>query len=90
MHRRRCSSRNVEAKAMNFHETRIEDIKAADAIAIGSSTFHYKMLPPLKNFIESLEKAKVANKLGSFRLLWMEAVRPYNDCRKNARALAWM
>ena len=40
-----ANSRNVDAKAVNFHEAKIEDIKAADAIAIGSSTFHYKMLP---------------------------------------------
>ncbi|MGZ7120172.1 MAG: flavodoxin domain-containing protein, partial [Methanobacterium sp.] len=37
-------SRNVEVKTVNFHEARIEDIRSADAIAIGSSTFYYKML----------------------------------------------
>ena len=58
-------SRNVEAKAVNFHEARIEEIKAADAIAIGSSTFHYKMLPPMEKFIESLAKANVKGKLGA-------------------------
>ncbi len=36
-------SRNVAVMNMNFHEARIEEIKAADAIAIGSSTFYYKM-----------------------------------------------
>ena len=60
-----AKSRNIDAKAMNFHEARIEDIKAADAIAIGSSTFYYKMLPPMEKFIESLEKANIANKVGS-------------------------
>jgi flavodoxin I len=49
---------------MNFHEARIEEIKAADAVAIGSSTFYYKMLPPMEKFIESLEKANVSGKLG--------------------------
>lgn len=58
-------SRNVDAKAMNFHEARIEDIKDADAIAIGSSTFYYKMLPPMEKFIESLQKANVSNKIGA-------------------------
>ncbi len=58
-------SRNVDAKAVNFHEARIEDIKAADAIAIGSSTFYYKMLPPMEKFIESLQKANVTNKIGA-------------------------
>lgn len=58
-------SRNVDAKAVNFHEASIEDIKGADAIAIGSSTFYYKMLPPMEKFIESLEKAEVTDKVGA-------------------------
>lgn len=58
-------SRNVSTTIMNFHEARIEEIKAADAIAIGSSTFYYKMLPPMEKFIDSLEKANVAGKLGA-------------------------
>ncbi len=60
-----AQSRNVEAKAMNFNEVRIEELKDADAIAIGSSTFYYKMLPPMEKFIESLEKAKIIAKLGA-------------------------
>lgn len=60
-----ANSRNANAKAMNFHEAKIEDIIAADAIAIGSSTFHYKMLPPMEKFIESLKKANVAGKVGA-------------------------
>ncbi len=63
-------SRNVDATSMNFHEAKIEDLKAADAIAIGSSTFHYKMLPPMEKFIESLSKlnakGKVAAAFGSY------------------------
>lgn len=59
------TSRNVSTTTMNFHEARIEEIKAADAIAIGSSTFYYKMLPPMEKFIDSLEKANVAGKLGA-------------------------
>ncbi|MCZ7392135.1 MAG: flavodoxin domain-containing protein [Candidatus Methanoperedens sp.] len=58
-------SRNVEATAMNFQEARIEELKDADAIAIGSSTFYYKMLPPMEKFIESLEKAKIKAKFGA-------------------------
>jgi len=60
-----AKSRNIDAVAVNFHEARIEDIKAADAIAIGSSTFYYKMLPPMEKFIESLEKANVGGKVGA-------------------------
>ena len=58
-------SKNVEAVAMNFHEARIEELKTADAIAIGSSTFYYKMLPPMEKFIESLSKANVNGKIGA-------------------------
>ncbi len=58
-------SRNVEAQVMNFHEARVEEIKSADAIAIGSSTFYYKMLPPMEKFIDSLSKANVKDKIGA-------------------------
>lgn len=58
-------SRNVGVMTMNFHEAIIEEIMAADAIAIGSSTFYYRMLPPMEKFIESLEKANVTGKLGA-------------------------
>ena len=60
-----AKSRNVDAKAMNFHEARIEELKSADAIALGSSTFYYKMLPPMEKFIESLAAAKVKAKIGA-------------------------
>jgi flavodoxin short chain len=58
-------SRNVDAVSMNFHEAKIEDLKAADAIALGSSTFHYKMLPPMEKFIESLSKLSAKGKVGA-------------------------
>lgn len=58
-------SRNIEAQVMNFHEARIEEIKSADAIAIGSSTFYYKMLPPMEKFIDSLTRANVEGKIGA-------------------------
>ncbi len=60
-----AKSRNVDAVSMNFHEAKIEDIKSADALAIGSSTFHYKMLPPMEKFIESLNKLDAKGKVGA-------------------------
>ncbi len=60
-----AKSRNVDAQAVNFHEARIEDIKAADAIALGSSTFYYKMLPPMEKFIDSIAKANIKAKVGA-------------------------
>jgi len=58
-------SRNVDATSMNFHEAKIEDLKTADAIALGSSTFHYKMLPPMEKFIDSLSKLNAKDKVGA-------------------------
>lgn len=60
-----AQSRNVDAKAVNFNEVMIEELKDADAIVIGSSTFYYRMLPPMEKFIESLEKIKVSGKVGA-------------------------
>src|SRR5659263_772905 len=60
-----AASRNINAVAMNFHEAKIEDVKSADAIAIGSSTFHYKMLQPMEKFIVNLSKANVKGKIGA-------------------------
>jgi len=58
-------SRNIDAVAMNFHEAKIEDLKSADAIAIGSSTFYYKMLPPMEKFIDSLSRVDVSGRIGA-------------------------
>jgi flavodoxin I len=58
-------SRNVDAISMNFHEAKIEELKSADAIAVGSSTFHYKILPPMEKFIESLSKLDAKGKVGA-------------------------
>ncbi len=60
-----ATSRNIDAVAMNFHEARIEDLKSADAIALGSSTFYYKMLPPMEKFIDGLAKANAKGKIGA-------------------------
>lgn len=60
-----AKSRNVDAKSMNFHEAKIEELRSADAIALGSSTFYYKMLPPMEKFIESLSKANVKAKIAA-------------------------
>jgi flavodoxin I len=58
-------SRNVDAVAMNFHEAKIDKLKDADGIALGSSTFYYKMLPPMEKFIESLDKISAKGKIGA-------------------------
>ncbi len=44
-------SRNIDVKAVSFYDVKPEDLNDAGAIAIGSSTFYYKMLPPMEKFI---------------------------------------
>ena len=43
--------RNVDAKAISFYDVKTEELQEAEAIAVGSSTFFYKMLPPMEKFI---------------------------------------
>jgi len=58
--------RNIDAKAVSFYDVNLEDLKAADAIVVGSSTFHYKMLPPMEKFItDKLANADASGKIGA-------------------------
>ncbi|MCK5661311.1 MAG: FprA family A-type flavoprotein, partial [Methanosarcinales archaeon] len=58
--------RKIDAKAISFYDAEMEDLKAADAIVVGSSTFNYKMLPPMEKFIdEKLANANVSGKIGA-------------------------
>ncbi|MBN1134422.1 MAG: FprA family A-type flavoprotein [Methanosarcinaceae archaeon] len=58
--------KHVDAKAVSFYDVKIEDIKSVDAIAVGSSTFYYKMLPPMEKFLdETMANAGVEGKIGA-------------------------
>lgn len=58
--------KNVDAKAVSFYDVKIQDIKSVDAIAVGSSTFYYKMLPPMEKFLdETMANAGVKGKIGA-------------------------
>lgn len=58
--------RKIDAKAVSFYDVDMEDLKTADAIIVGSSTFHYKMLPPMEKFIdEKLANADINGKIGA-------------------------
>jgi len=48
-----------------FSEAKIEELKSADGIALGSSTFHYKMLPPMEKFLNDLAKEDLKGKAGA-------------------------
>ena len=44
-------SKNVDVKAVSFYDVKSEELNEAEAIAVGSSTFYYKMLPPMEKFM---------------------------------------
>ncbi len=59
-------SMHVDVKAVSFYDAKAEELKEADAIAVGSSTFYYKMLPPMEKFMsETLAGTEPAGKVGA-------------------------
>ena len=59
-------SKNIDVKAVSFYDVKPEDINDAEAIAVGSSTFYYKMLPPMEKFInETLASSDPKGKIGA-------------------------
>ena len=59
-------SKHVDAKAVSFYDVKIEDLNEADAIAVGSSTFYYRMLQPMEKFMdETLASTNPKGKLGA-------------------------
>ncbi|MCL7415506.1 MAG: flavodoxin domain-containing protein [ANME-2 cluster archaeon] len=60
-----AKSRNVDVEIKSFYDWKPEDVAAADAIAIGSSTFHYTILPPIEKFVDNMVKAGVEGKVGA-------------------------
>ncbi len=51
-----AEGRGVEARAVSFYEADMNELKDAAAIALGSSTFWYKMHAPMEHFIERMDK----------------------------------
>jgi flavodoxin short chain len=60
-----ADSRGIEAKVESFYDVDMDDVKNADAIALGSSTFWYKMHEAMAHFIDRLEKENVKGKVGA-------------------------
>jgi flavorubredoxin len=59
-------SRNIDVKAVSFYDVKPGDLNDAEAIAIGSSTFYYRMLPPMEKFInETLASSDPKGKIGA-------------------------
>lgn len=58
-------SKNIDVKAVSFYDVKPEELNEAEAIAVGSSTFYYKMLPPMEKFInETLAATNPQGKIG--------------------------
>jgi flavodoxin short chain len=58
-------SRNVDVEIKSFYDWKPEEAAAYDAIAIGSSTFHYTMLPPIEKFVDEVIAAGAKGKDGA-------------------------
>jgi flavodoxin I len=59
-------SKNVDVKAVSFYDVKTEELKEAEAIAVGASTFNYKMLPPMEKFMnETLASLNLNGKIGA-------------------------
>ncbi|MBE0522834.1 MAG: FprA family A-type flavoprotein [Methanosarcinales archaeon] len=59
-----AKSRNMDVEIKSFYDWKPEEAAAADAIAIGSSTFHYTILPPIEKFIDTMVKTGIKGKVG--------------------------
>lgn len=59
-------SKNIDVKAVSFYDVKPEELNEAEAIAVGSSTFYYKILPPMEIFLnETLVSANPKGKIGA-------------------------
>ena len=59
-----AKSRNLDVEIKSFYDWKPEEAAAADAIAMGSSTFHYTILPPIEKFVDAMVKAGIKGKIG--------------------------
>lgn len=63
-----AEDRGLDAHSVSFYEADMGELKDASAIALGSSTFWYKMHAPMEHFIERMGKElgdKLKGKVGA-------------------------
>lgn len=59
-------SKNVDVQVISFYDVKLDELKEAEAIAVGSSTFYYKMLLPMEKFMdETLVASNPQGKIGA-------------------------
>jgi len=57
--------KHIEVRVDSFYEWEPKDAASYDGIAVGSSTFYYKMLEPISKFLDALIAEGVEGKVGS-------------------------
>lgn len=57
--------KHIEVRVDNFYEWDPKEAASYDGIAVGSSTFYYKMLEPISKFIDELIAEGIEGKVGS-------------------------
>ncbi|MBC7084981.1 MAG: FprA family A-type flavoprotein [Methanomethylovorans sp.] len=57
--------KHIEVRVDNFYEWDPKDAATYDGIAVGSSTFYYKMLEPISKFLDQLIAEGVEGKIGA-------------------------
>jgi flavodoxin I len=60
-----AQSRGIDAESVSFYDVEADRLKDADAIALGSSTFWYKMHEPMERFMERMSKLDLKGKIGA-------------------------
>jgi flavodoxin I len=60
-----ADSRGIDVSVESFYDVDMDRIRKADGIAIGSSTFWYKMHEAMAHFLDRLEKEGVNAKIGA-------------------------
>ncbi len=74
----------MDVKVVSFYDVKPEELKEAEAIAVGSSTFYYKMLLPMEKFMNETLVSINPQQAGScFRVLRVERGSAHNDSRKD-------
>lgn len=60
-----AESRGISSAAVSFYDVDLDKLRSADAIAIGSSTFWYKMHDAMEKFLERLKPLNLNGKVGA-------------------------
>ncbi|WP_424356606.1 flavodoxin domain-containing protein [Methanocella sp. MCL-LM] len=60
-----AESRGISSAAVSFYDVDLDKLRSADAIAIGSSTFWYKMHDAMEKFLDRLKPLNLKGKVGA-------------------------